>query len=418
MPEPDATSDATHAIPAPGDKPALAAKPALSRNVKVLGWCSLLNDISSEMTFPLLPQFVTHVLHGTAVDLGWIQGLADSVASLLKLTSGGLSDRIGARKPLVILGYGLTALVRPLAGLATLPWHLTATYVTDRLGKGIRTTPRDALIAETTAPSQLGRAFGFQRAMDHLGASIGPLISTAVLALMHSNPVAVRWLFFGTIIPGIGVVLLLRFGLQDVPPHELHDKKFSLSLKPFDGNFRLFLLAMLIFTLGNSSDMFLLKRAEDLGMPGWQIPLLWLALHLVKSSGSIAAGAVVNRLGARPMIVAGWAIYACVYLTMAFLTSAWQVWPVFLVYGIYYAVTEPIEKKFVADLAGRERKSIAYGWYNFAMGLGALPASVLFGYLYESLGALTAFGFGAGMAAVAAGLLTLVRAPRPEVSHA
>lgn len=385
--------------------------PALSRNVKVLGWCSLLNDISSEMTFPLLPAFVTQVLGGTAVDLGWIQGLADSTASLLKLASGSWSDKLGARKPLVIVGYGLTALIRPIAGLATMPWHLVATSMIDRVGKGVRITPRDALIAETTAPKQLGRAFGFQKAMDHLGASIGPLISAGVLALMANNAEVIRWLFLATIVPGIAVLILLKFGLQEAPPAHHDQPHASLSLRPFSANFHLFLLAMLVFTLGNSSDMFLLERAKDLGVPGYQLPLLWLVLHLVKSFGSLVAGGVVNRWGARRMICAGWGIYALVYLTMAFLTSGWQVWPLFLVYGVYYAVTEPVQKKLVADLAGRQRKSIAYGWYNFSIGMGALPASVLFGYLYRDFGALAAFGLGASLAAVATVLLMFVSVP-------
>ncbi|HWA96838.1 MAG TPA: MFS transporter [Pirellulales bacterium] len=383
----------------------------LSRNVRLLGWASLLNDIASEMTFPLLPKFLKDVLGGTATDLGAIEGLADSTASLLKLWSGGLSDRAQQRKRFVVGGYALTTLVRPLAGLATMPWQLAAVRLTDRVGKGIRTTPRDALIAESTEPRQLGWAFGYQRAMDHLGAAIGPLLATGFLMFAAHDASALRWLFVLTLPPGLLVLLLLGFGLEE-QQHTAHAARpFTLSLRGFDGNFKLYLLAMLVFTLGNSSDAFLLVRAGELGVPETQLPLLWLVLHLVKSSASLASGAMVNRVGARRMIFAGWSIYAAVYLCFAYATTAWQVWALFLVYALYYALTEPIEKKLVADLAGAGHKGLAYGWYNFVIGLSALPASLLFGGLYDRAGVLAAFGFGAAMAAVAAVLLAWVKAP-------
>ncbi|HEX4131511.1 MAG TPA: MFS transporter [Pirellulales bacterium] len=383
----------------------------LSKNVRLLGWASLLNDIASEMTFPLLPKFLKDVLGGTATDLGAIEGLADSTASLLKLWSGSWSDRAQQRKRFVVAGYALTTLVRPLAGLATMPWHLVATRLTDRVGKGIRTTPRDALIAESTEPRNLGWAFGYARAMDHLGASIGPLAAAGFLMLAPHDAASLRWLFLLTLVPGLMVVALLVLGLEEKSHTATAARPFTLSLRGFDSNFKRFLLAMLVFTLGNSSDAFLLVRAGELGVAETQLPLLWLALHLVKSSGSVAAGAVVNRFGARRMIFAGWAIYAGVYLAFAYIASAWQVWTLFLIYGLYYALTEPVEKKLVADLAGAEHKGLAYGWYNFVIGLSALPASLLFGWLYDAHGALAAFGFGAAMAAAAALLLAMVKEP-------
>ncbi|HEX3871485.1 MAG TPA: MFS transporter [Pirellulales bacterium] len=384
----------------------------LSRNVRVLGWTSFLNDVASEMTFPLLPRFLTEVLGGSAVGLGAIEGLADSTASLLKLASGGWSDRIGSRKGFVLSGYALTALIRPLAGLATMPWHLLATRLCDRVGKGIRTTPRDTLVAESTDRRHLGWAFGFQRAMDHFGAAVGPLAASGFLLLAGPSGEALRWLFVLTLIPGLAVLVLLWFGLEEKPQTAKAARPFTLSLRPFDANFRVYLLAMFVFTLGNSSDAFLLVRAGALGVSEIALPMLWLALHVVKSLGSLATGATVNRVGARRMIFLGWTIYAAVYMGFGLATKTWHAWALFLVYGMYYALTEPIEKKLVADLVPSENKGLAYGWYNFAIGMSALPASLLFGWLYEEFGAMVAFGVGAALAGLAALLLAMVRVER------
>ncbi len=390
----------------------------LSRNVKLLGWASFLNDVASEMTFPLMPRFLVEVLGGTTVGLGLIEGLADSTASLLKLASGGWSDRLGTRKGFVVSGYALTTLIRPLAGLATAPWHLLTTRLCDRIGKGIRTTARDALVAESTDRRYLGWAFGYQRAMDHFGAAVGPLAASVYLLYAGNSGDALRWLFALTLIPGLMVLALLWFGLEEKPHTAEAKRPFTLSLRPFDGNFRLYLVSMLLFTLGNSSDSFLLVRAGELGVEEISLPILWLMLHVIKSLGSLLSGAMVNIVGARRMIFVGWAIYAVVYLGLGLATSAWHVWALFAVYGVYYALTEPIEKKLVADLVDLQHKGLAYGWYNFAVGFGALPASLLFGVLYKTYGALVAFGFGAVMAVVAALLLALVRVPQhPEAQY-
>ena len=385
--------------------------PRLPRNVRLLGLASFLNDVSSEMTFPLIPRFLKEVLGGTAVQLGLIEGLADSTASLLKLWSGGWSDRAGSRKAFVVVGYGLTALVRPFAGLATMPWHLVAVRFTDRFGKGIRGAPRDALVVDSTEKRQLGLAFGYQRAMDHLGAAVGPLLAFAFLFFF---PGELRWLFLLTLVPGLLVLWLLATGLREPPQHERKREPFSLSLRPFDGNFRLYLVAMFVFTLGNSSDAFLLQRASELGVADQWLPILWFAFHIVKSAGSLAAGAAVNRLGTRIMILGGWLVYAVTYLCFGLATEAWQVWALFLIYAVYYCVTEPIEKKLVADIVGDKRKGLAFGWFNFAVGIGALPASLLFGTLHEIYGPFAAFSVGAGLALVAAGLMLYVRPHHAE----
>jgi MFS family permease len=393
------------------DQPATSRR-ALPRNVRLLGVASLLNDVASEMIFPLMPQFLLGVLGGNRFHLGIIEGVADSVASLLKLWSGALSDRAGQRKGFVIAGYALAAVTRPLIGVAHAPWHLFAARSADRVGKGIRTSPRDALIADSTDEAIRGRAFGFHRAMDHLGAAVGPLLATAFLLAW---PGQLRPLFLLTAIPGLLVVLLLVFGLRETKEVSQKEHRSPLRFAHFDRNFWLYLVALVVFTLGNASDAFLLVRAGELGVPTGLLPLLWSAFHVVKSAGNLLAGRAVDRLGPRPLIFVGWVIYAAIYLSFAIATTAWQVWVLFLAYGSFYALTEPAEKTLVTQLVGAERKGLAFGWFNFAIGVAALPSSLIFGWIYERFGALAAFGWGAGLAMTAALLLAGVR--RTPVLH-
>jgi len=392
------------------------AKP-LPRNVRLLGWASFLNDVASEMIFPLLPKFLLSVLGGSKLWLGAIEGVADTLASFVKLWAGGWSDRAGTRKGFVVFGYALAGLVRPLIGLITAPWQLLVIRNADRLGKGMRTAPRDALIADSVDAQTRGRAFGFHRAMDHLGAAVGPLVAAAFLALWPKDSAwldpekQLRVLFLLTLVPGLIAVGLLLFGLREAkggtPAGEVH----TWSLAPFDRRFRLYLLALVIFTLGNSSDVFLLVRAEELGVAAPLLPLLWCAFHVVKSGGNTLAGRLVNRLGSRPMILAGWLVYAVIYVLFGLAAGAWQAWALFLSYALFYALTEPAEKTLVANLVGSEHRGLAYGWFNFAIGIATLPASLLFGALYDAFGALAAFGTGAGLALAAAALLLAVREP-------
>lgn len=392
---------------APAVPPTPASAEQLPRNVKVLGAASLLNDIASEMIFPLLPAFLKSI-GGTLVDLGLIEGVADSIASLLKLWSGSWSDRLGKRKGLVLVGYTMSALTRPLVAVLTAPWQLFAVRSTERVGKGIRTAPRDALIADSTAAGMHGRAFGFHRAMDHLGAAIGPLLAAGFLWLW---PGEYRTLFLLTLLPGLAVLALLLFGLREQPPaaQPQHRQPMPWTLRLFDWPFRLYLLALVIFTLGNSSDAFLIWRASELGVPLEGLPLLWAAFHMVKSAGNWLAGAAVDRIGSKPMIVVGWLVYAGIYLAFALATEAWHVWVFFLAYAVFYSLTEPAEKTLVARLVGSERKGLAYGWFHFAIGIATLPASVLFGYLYKEYGALVAFSWSAALVVIAAALLVGVR---------
>jgi MFS family permease len=383
-----------------------ASASGLPHNIKVLGLASLLNDIASEMIFPLLPIFVTTVLGGTTFAVGVIEGVADSVASFLKLWSGGRSDQAGRRKGFVVFGYSIAAVVRPIVSFVIAPWQLLVIRTADRIGKGVRSAPRDALIADSTDGSNRGRAFGFDRAMDHVGAAVGPLLAAGFLWLW---PGELRTLFLLSIVPGALVLLLLLFGLREVAATEPPKEKVTLTLAPFGRNFRLLLVALFIFTLGNSSDAFLLIRARELGVPTFALPLLWCVFHVYKSIGNLFLGRAVDRYGARPFLFLGWLFYAAIYLAFALATSVWEAWLFFLAYALYYALTEPAEKTLVAQLAGRERKGLAFGWYNFALGVGTLPASLIFGALYERFGAVIAFGFGAALALAAALLILLVR---------
>src|SRR5205085_309630 len=287
-------------------QPSPSSPPSLPRNVKVLGLASLLNDVASEMIFPLLPDFLLTVLGGNRFSLGVIEGAADSAASLLKLWSGGRSDRAGRRKGFVLFGYSLAALARPLIGAAVAPWQVFAVRVTDRIGKGVRTSPRDALIADSTDPAIRGRAFGFHRAMDHLGAAIGPLLATGFLWFW---PDQLRTLFLLTVVPGLLVVVLLVIFLKETPAAESSKEPIRLTLKPFNRNFRLYLLSLIVFTLGNSSDAFLLVRAAELGVPTVLLPILWTVFHIAKSIGNWLLGQAADRFGPRRFIFLGWFVY-------------------------------------------------------------------------------------------------------------
>jgi MFS family permease len=381
----------------------------LPRNVKVLGLASLLNDIASEIMQPLLPLFLNKYVSASAVLLGTMEGLADSAASLLKLFSGGWSDRLGSRKAFIVAGYALAALARPFTALVTLPWQMVAVRTTDRVGKGIRTSPRDALIAEAAPPHMRGRAFGFHRAMDHLGASIGPMVAFVFLSFQRDQ---LKPLFLWTLVPGLFVVGLIAFGLKTSQPTTTAKKEFRLTLAPFHWKFRFFLVILVVFTLGNSTDLFLLKRAEELGVSTNGLLLMWCAFHVNKSICTWFAGLAVDRFGPRRMIFLGWLVYAAIYFGFALVQSPTEAVVLFLVYGFYYALTEPAEKTLVAVLAGTEHAGLAFGWYHFVLGIALFPASLLFAGLYDEFGAVAAFGTGSGLALIASVMLLGIRSAR------
>jgi MFS family permease len=381
----------------------------LPRNVKLLAWASCLNDIASEMVYPLIPQFLISTLGGNRFYLGLVEGLADSAGSLLKLWAGAWSDRTGRRRAPVIWGYALAAAARPVMGIVVAPWQLLAARAGDRIGKGIRTSPRDALIADSSQPTLHGRAFGFHRGMDHVGAAIGPVLATV---LLWNWPDQLRGLFLLTAVPGLAAVGMLVFFLREVGTGRLAPARLPSTSQPFGRNFQLYMLALFVFTLGNSSDAFLLVRAAELGVATTMLPLLWFVFHLVKSTGNMVAGRAVDRIGPRIPIIAGWLVYSAVYLAFALATAAWHAWFLFLAYAVFYALTEPAEKVLVARLAGAAQKGLAFGWYNFALGIAALPSSLVFGTLYERCGPAVAFGWGAVLAFAALVLLAFVTPAR------
>jgi MFS family permease len=395
-----------------------AKRERLGRNVVTLGGVSLLTDVATEMAYPLLPIFLTTVLGASATALGAIEGVAESTASLLKLASGWLSDRLPGRKPLVVIGYGLASLVKPLIGLARGAGQVMAIRVVDRVGKGIRTSPRDALIADSVAPSIRGRAFGFHRAADNTGAVIGPLIAFALLRFGHG--IDLRRVFLLTAIPAALSVALLVFGLREVPRPTLPTMREgegtprpagSLRAAGLGSRFWWLFVILTIFTLGNSSDAFLLLRATQLGIAPLLVPVLWALLNLVKALFNIPGGVLSDRFGRRPLLIAGWTIYAAVYLGFGLAGAAWQVWALFAVYGLYFGATEGVEKALVADFVPAERRGAAFGFYNLALGIAALPASLIFGELVDHAGARTAFLFGGGMALLAAIAICFVAPP-------
>lgn len=394
----------------------------LGVNVLTLGAVSLLTDIASEMIYPLLPLFLTTVLAAGPATLGAIEGLAESTAALVKLAAGLRSDRVRRRKPLIVLGYGLAACARPLVAIATSAGLVAAIRFTDRVGKGLRGAPRDALITDSVDPALRGRAFGLQRSLDHAGALIGPLLATALLA---GAGLPLRAVFALAAIPGLLGVVLVVWRVRETGSGAgaaaagadgradfARRGGGALGTLPH-GPLRRYLFVLLLFTLGNSSDAFLLLRASDLGLPAAQLPLLWAFFHLVKTLGSLPAGAVSDRMDRRRLIIAGWAVYALVYLGFARADATWHAWALFAAYGLYYALTEGVEKALIADLAPAGARGGAFGWHAFAVGIGALPASLIFGALWQGAGPVAAFGLGAGLAAVASLLLwALVPAPR------
>jgi MFS family permease len=383
--------------------------------VWLLGWVSLFTDAATEMIYPLLPVYLSRVLGVGAMSLGVIEGVAEGVNSLLKILSGQLSDRWSRRRPIVIAGYALSSAARPFIAITTSWTQVLAIRAIDRTGKGIRGAPRDAMLALYATPTTRGRVYGFHRAMDHTGAIVGPLIATAFL---FAWPGEYRTLFALTIVPGALAVWLL-FRVPDdatVTPRAAAHSPAAPSQDTMPGRFWYLLAVILLFSLGNSADAFLLLRlSEAIGNEAW-IPLLWAALHVVKAGTSAYGGALSDRVGRKAVIVAGWSIYAAVYIGFALVESAAALIAWFLIYGTYFGLSEGSEKALVADFAPVARRGTAFGWYNAALGIGALAASVVFGVLYDRFGHAAAFTTGAALAAGGAVLLVLLPADKTVYS--
>jgi MFS family permease len=382
-------------------------------NVLWLSAASFLNDAASEMIYPLLPLFLAGTLGAGAAFVGLVEGAAESLSSLLKLASGWVADRTGRRKRLTVLGYGIAALGRPLISVAAVGWHVLAVRLLDRVGKGLRTAPRDALLAESVPEDRRGAAFGLHRAADHAGAVAGPLIASALLLALDGD---LRTVFALAVIPGLLTVAVVAGKVRETapaaPPAGAAAPPLP-RLRELGPVLPRYLGVLVLFTLGNASDAFLLLRAHDVGVPTAAIPLLWGALHVSKSAFSVWGGRWSDRVGARTAIVAGWMVYAAVYAGFAFVDAAWQVWALFLVYGLFFGLTEGPEKALVARLAPSGLRGSAFGAYHAAIGLAALPASLLFGIVWQAFGAEWAFAIGAALALAAALLLPLALADDP-----
>ena len=381
----------------------------IPKAVVALGVVSFLTDLSSEMIYPLLPIFLTTVLGAGAVTLGLVEGVAESTASLLKVASGIWTDRTQKRKPLIVAGYTLSGVMRPLIGLAVAWPAVLALRFADRVGKGLRTSPRDALIADVTDPSARGAAYGFHRSMDHAGAVVGPLVAAL---LLNAAGLPLRQVFLLAAIPAALVLVVLLFFVTEPVAHRADAAtapKLRDSWLALGGDYRRLLLAVLVFTLGNSTDAFLLLRLNAAGISAAWIAVLWSAHHGVKMVATYFGGRLADRVGPRPMIVAGWIFYAVIYLAFGLINSATLLIGIFLAYGIYFGLAEPAERTWVASLVPAPLRGTAFGWYHCAIGLATLPASLIFGLLWQRWGTAVAFTVGALLAATAALLLLRVR---------
>ncbi|MEI6667822.1 MAG: MFS transporter [Acidobacteriota bacterium] len=399
-------------------------RPTLPRSVWLVSWTSFFTDTASEAVYPLMPLYLTRVLGGTALSIGMIEGLAEALNSVLKIVSGRLADRWGTRKLLMIAGYALSSAVRPLVALASSWPHVLMVRLADRVGKGLRGAPRDALIAAWADPAIRGYAFGVNRAMDHAGAVVGPVLATVFLWFF---PEQYRLLFALTIVPGIVAVVML-VPVPDVAPLAPVPDVAPLALvpdvvppqrpgverrQPLGTPFYRYLGVLMIFSLGNSTDAFLLLRLNEMGVGAMWIPLTWAALHVVKAVASPIGGRLSDRVNRKAIVILGWLIYAGVYAGFAAAASLPILIGVFLTYGLYYGLTEGVEKAMVADLVPAAVRGSAFGVHGAVMGIGALCASLLFGGIWKLAGAPVAFLTGAALALVSALLMAALSLPSP-----
>jgi len=372
------------------------------RSVVALGWVSFLTDVSSEMIYPLLPAFLTKTLGAGPAAVGLIEGVAEATASLAKVGSGVWSDRVRRRKPLVVLGYAVAAIARPLVAFANAWTQVLAIRFTDRVGKGIRTSPRDALVADLVPRERRGRAFGLQRAMDNAGGFVGPLVAAFLLKIALVDE---RRVFLLAAVPAIAAVVLLLLAVPDVPRRTPEPLPTGGTKAPLPRSFWMVVLIFGFFTLANSTDAFVLVRAQQAGVQTWQLPLFWAFFPGVQAATGVPGGALADRLGRVPAIALGWFVYALAYTGLAFVASPLGAWGLVAFYALFYGLTEGAERALVADLVPESLRGRAYGVFHAAIGIAALPASLLFGFLWQRFGARAAFSTGAVVALVSALLL-------------
>jgi MFS family permease len=395
--------------------PEAARRRPLHPVVRATGWVSFFTDLGSEIIYPLLPEFVTTTLGAPKAVFGLIEGLAEGTPALVKYLSGALSDRVANRKWLVLAGYGLSSAVKPLIGLAKFtslavaPYLVLVLRVTDKLGKGIRGAPRDALVADYSEGQQ-GRAFGFQRAMDHAGAVGGGLVAFALVGLLGLDISRVILL---SVIPGALSLLVIALFVREKPGHASRAAARPTSAPPpLTREFRTYAVAAVLFALANSSDAFLLIRAKEMGLAVALFPLVWALLHVVKAVTSLVGGRLSDRLGRRPLLIGGWVLYGLVYVGFAAFDTPLAVWILFPVYGMFYGATEGAAKAFVADLVPAGSRGRAFGVLGMLEGLMLIPTGLAVGWLWDVRGSgELALALEAGIALTAA--LWLAFAVRP-----
>jgi len=390
----------------------------LNPNVFFLGIVSLLTDVSSEMIFTIVPLFLFNVLRiGTPI-IGLIGGLSESIDAIFRIFSGWLSDKVGRRKPLAVLGYSISTIAKPFMYLASTWGAVLAVRFGDRVGKGIRTSPRDALVADSVSAGERGKGFGLHRAMDTSGAVLGLAIAAVIIYLVQGGGLALgketyQWLVLVGVVPAVlAVVVLLLFVRERKKPASggTGSRVGFKKVGGFDTRFKLFLAIMAVFTLGNSSDFFVVLRAHDLGSSVIYVVLMLVVFNIAYAVTALPAGVLSDRLGRRRVIILGWFIYALVYVGFALAAELWQVWLLFAGYGLYYGVVDGVARAFVADLVPEERRGTAYGLYHGVVGLTLLPASLIAGWLWQAYSPAAPFYFGAGLAFIAVlGIMGLVR---------
>ena len=392
----------------------------LNPNIFFLGIVSLLTDISSEMIFTLVPLFLRNVLGAATTIVGLVGGLSESADAIFRIFSGWFSDRIGKRKLLAVLGYSISTVAKPFMYVATNWGMVLGIRFSDRVGKGVRTSSRDALIADSVSAAERGKGFGFHRAMDTSGAVLGLAIAAIIIYLVQGGGWQLsletyRWIVLVGVGPAVLAVLVLLIFVrerrrQPSPGGLIHPVSLTKSTGGFDARFKVFLAIMAVFSLGNSSDFFVILRAQNLEAPLIQVVLMLVLFNVTYAAVSLPAGVLSDRLGRRRVITLGWFIYALVYLGFALASNIWQVWLLFACYGIYYGIVEGVARAFVADLVVEEKRGTAYGLYHGVVGLTLLPASLIAGWLWDTVNPAAPFYFGAGLAFIAMlGMMALIR---------
>jgi len=394
----------------------------LNPNVFFLGIVSLLTDISSEMIFTLLPLFLSHVLGAATTIIGLIGGLSESADAIFRILSGWFSDRIGKRKLLMVWGHSISTVAKPFMYLAASWGVVLAIRFGDRIGKGIRTSPRDALVSDSVSAGERGKGFGLHRAMDTLGAVLGLAIAAVIIYLVQGGGPRLsletyQWLVLVGVVPAVLAVLALIIFVREPrrkPSPDYEGRVTSIGhrglIKGFDTRFKVFLAIMAVFTLGNSSDFFVILRAWDLDVSLIYVIVMLILFNVTYAVTSLPGGMLSDRLGRRRVITLGWFIYALVYLGFALASEVWQVWLLFAGYGIYYGLVEGVARAFVADLVTEEKRGTAYGLYHGVIGLTLLPASLIAGWLWEAISPAAPFYFGASLAFLAMlGMMVLIR---------